>query len=496
MTRMELNLPSGPWKEIASADWNGTPVGIYLNPDKTILVLAFSKETQASEEGGKKNVLLFLRKPLFLEGSGESVEKFLQSQKRDLSFVEKIVVEKIVAKKQFRYVLLEAQPSFVEFKQDKMAKAVKEQQEELDSLVKVTMDVAVNYGCRARELSKVDESASEYLFGDPLTLLFLGSGRQAGGKKMFTAFEEKKIPIGFAVDGGDVLEVSPMEMQTVFVSGEGKTNRLKAMQVCVENLLVSGIPCVVFGESDTLEGIAFPNKNSLELERAGLPKPTGFPLKTLSVGKGFFVDLRFISPESFARLFFPEDLKGIVEGAWGESSLSELRESLERQEQKYAVAKAARVIRVLEKEFGGSFGANASEELRKAWREKTGRVWFVKTPENPVLQSLAIESVLNSFDLGGENDEDARLAVAIETDSSKLAPQARQSLSVFQDKAFFIFNSSDSFKGFEGMAPTLELDVLNEREAVVSLAGEKKRVFLRPTFSNFEQTQAAVQARG
>ena len=478
---MDLDLPFGPWKEIASADWNGIPTGIYANPEKLLLVVAFPKEP-ANGNGngnakpspvpaGKQGVLVLLKKPLFLEGSAAGVEKFVQGQMRDLS-----LVSKVVDKKHFTFVLLEAQPFFVEFRKEELVKAVKEQYDEIKSLAQLAFDVARSYGCRARELGETEESVGENLLGDPMMLFALGGFKT---KKLFSALDEKKAVLGFSPDGTQV-DVSPSEMQTTLVLGGARQGRLGALQVCVENLLVSGIPCIAVGESDFLQGLAFPNKTAFELEKAGLPRASGFPLKSYALGKGFYIDLRRVSAKSFSQLFLPADLKGVVEKAWGEASLSGLIEKLEPNSQKYPAAKALRILKTVERAYPGVFAPNSVEELKNPWGEKTGRA--VLLGADGLLQALAIECILNSL---GEPKEGQALGIVLEADVSKLPAALIASVSSLQNKVFFVLSASSSSDSIASITPTLQIDVLGEgSEAVVAFSGEKKRLALRPPFSS------------
>jgi len=490
---MELDLPFGPWKEIASAEWNGVPTGIYANTEKLLLMVAFSKEPAPEERkkekpiekpneksglpelpSGKQGVLVLMKKPLFLEGSASSIEKFVQGQTRDLS-----VVSKVIDKKHYTYVFLEAQPFFVEFRKEELVKAVKEQHEEIGALAKMVFDVARNYGCRARELDTTEDSISENLLGDPITLFAFGGLKS---KQLFSSLEEKKAVLGFTAEGKQI-EISSSEMQVALVLGQGKQPRLKAMQICIENLLVSGIPCIALGESDYFQSLAFPNKNSIELEKAGLPKASGFPLKSYSLGKGFYIDLHFANPKSFSKLFFPSDLQGLVEGVWGDSTLAGLREKLESQGQKYAIAKAVRILSAVEKAFPGFFAPNAAEELKSPWSEKTGRVVFLNAGGNADLHALAVESILNSLGEAGEG----ALAIALEADVSLLPKETVDLIASIQNKVFLVLNSEGDAgdSKLESIAPTLRIELLDSSlESVAYFSGEKKRLVLRPAFSS------------
>src|SRR3989338_2030166 len=151
---MDFNLPFGPWKKVFSGKWNDFPIEVHLNKDKELMLLAFSGEKpgesdidKSPKEGDKENkVLVLIVKPLLLEGNAD---EFLKSQKRDFTFL-----EKTIDKKTFKYLLLQAQPFLVEWQQDEIAKAIREERAEIEGLTKVTVDVAANFKCRTTDLSK------------------------------------------------------------------------------------------------------------------------------------------------------------------------------------------------------------------------------------------------------------------------------------------------------------------------------------------------------
>ncbi|HIH20348.1 TPA: hypothetical protein HA244_03715 [Candidatus Micrarchaeota archaeon] len=488
---MELSLPHGPWKEMASADWNGVPTSIYVNPEKIILVVAFPPASLAKEKSAaeilaqeKPGVLVLMRKPLVLDGSLGVVDKFLQQQKRDLTFI-----EKTVERRRFRYLLLEAKPAFLEFKKEELAKTVKEQYSELESLAKITEDVAANYGCSALDLNKAEDGASENLLGDPVSLFLFGST-----KTKAHAEEQHNVVLGFASADNEQVELPPGELRSTFISGRSKKTRMQAMQVCIEGLMQSGIPCIVIGDTKYLHGIAFPNPDALSLEKAGL-KPQGFPVKEFEIGKSFFIDLKQVSPSSFSRLFLPDSLEDALKTAWGADSLSELIEKIELAGEKekgivkYENSKAVRALRVVEKLNQAVFGKNSIEELQEPWKERAAV--FCTFPNgargnSEGMEGLFVESVLNSLP---EIPEGEKLAVAIETDFSKLTKPALERIAFLQDRISLILNDSDKAKFTEmAMAPSLEMEFLDAGgEFVGSFTGERKKVVLRPTVATFMQ---------
>src|SRR3989344_5035081 len=209
MKSMELSLPFGPWTEIASADWNGIPTSVYSNSDKKILVIAFPQSPVQAQSSAslaqKPGVLVLMKKPLVVEGSMGVVEKFLQNQKRDLTFV-----EKTVERKRFNYLFLEAKPYFIEFRKEELAKVVKEQHSELEALARITADVASNYNCKTRGLNEAEPGAIENLLGDPLSLFLFGGVKG----KVFSAQEEKKMLLGFSSDDHSPLELTHADVHT------------------------------------------------------------------------------------------------------------------------------------------------------------------------------------------------------------------------------------------------------------------------------------------
>ena len=496
---MELSLPFGPWKEIASSEWNGVPTSLYMNSDKIILVVAFpqaQQEPQADESmkedarafgAQKPGVLVLMKKPLVVEGTAGTIEKFLQNQKRDLTFV-----EKTVEKKRFRYLILEAKPFFIEFRKEELAKAVKEQYGEIEALARITSDVAANYGCKTRGLDEAEEAAGENLLGDPLSLFLFGGVKS----KLLSTSEEKKMLVGFGTENRDAVEMSAAELQTVLVFGKDAKNRLKAMQVCAENLLAAGIPCLILAEGKNLKELGTPSPNSGELDKAGL-KPASFPVKEFEVGKGFFLDLRFVSPPAFEKLFFPASLSDALKEAWGGSTIREMREKLDYAQDspdgtKYESAKANRIFKLIEKQAANVFGQNSGvSEIKRPWKEKTAALFFylggtgAEEEVESGLRGMLVESVLNCME---DPPDGEKLALIVETGLSKLPPAAIERIEYLQDKAHLVLNDEEKTDAeVQAIAPSLEIDFLDGGpEFVGSFSGVKKKMVLRPTYSASE----------
>jgi hypothetical protein len=415
-----------------------------------------------------------LLQPVLIEGS---TEKFLENQKRDLTFI-----EKTAERQRYKFLLLQSQPFFVNYKQEELARAVKEEHEELDSLMRITQDVAGNYGCRATPLSKCEDVVAESFYGDPMTMFTLGSAKMKG--MSFAGNEGKKVLMGFSQTQAHPSE--PVELplsdlaETALVSDNAKI-RLAGLQVILENMVLAGVPCIVLAQTNALEKMQAPNPNVDLLAKYGLSKPTGFPLKAFQTGRGFFIDLRFVSPEAFCRVFGVRELLPVFEKNWGESGLSELEEkigSAEENSGKYAPLKAVRLLNVLKKAYNGIFGENAAVELKNPWAEKAGRILLVELPSKE-LQDLAAESILKAAIQPKENS--GRVAFAFEADASLFSSGTKRLLDDFEDNAIAIF-SADSEAGVSDYPASAKIEFLNQ-DAVLTAGGEKKRFMLRPSYS-------------
>jgi len=474
---MELSLPFGPWKEIASADWNGVPTGFYVNQEKEMLVMAFSGK-EGEKEGKEKppGVLILLLQPILIEGNAE---KFLESQKRDLTFI-----EKTAEKQKYKFLLLQSQPFFVNYKQEELARAVKEEHDELDSLLRITQDVAGNYGCRATPLGKCDDSVAESFYGDPLSMFTLGSAKMKG--MAFAEGELKKVLMGFSQTqshSSEAVEIPITDLAATVVISDSAKMRLAGLQVILENLVLAGVPCIVITQTHSLEKMQSPNPNADALAKHSLSKPTGFPLKAFQGGRGFFIDLKFISPSSFCKAFGVRDLLPVFEKNWGESGLSELEEKIagtgiEGESGKYASLKAVRLLKVLKNAYNGVFGQNNAAELKNPWADKAGRILLVEIPVKE-LHDLAAESILKSV-VPPRNDS-GMVAFVFESDATLFSTETKRLLDDFEDNALAIF-SADAESSVRDYPASAKIEFLNQ-DAVLTAGGEKKRFVLRPSYS-------------
>src|SRR3989338_3760584 len=154
----ELTLPFGPWKKIISADWNGRPLSVYVNPETLLLLTMFDKD----DTGNVKGLLVLLKKPFVLEGSTDA---FSSSQKRELVFIEKRSPDYHV-----HFLLVESTPYYIPYSQSDMVQTIQRQYQELAGLSKVLLDAALTFDVTIRELSPLDTKTMDLLIGDPFTL--------------------------------------------------------------------------------------------------------------------------------------------------------------------------------------------------------------------------------------------------------------------------------------------------------------------------------------
>ncbi|MDP2717365.1 MAG: hypothetical protein Q8P02_01340, partial [Candidatus Micrarchaeota archaeon] len=133
----DVSLPFGPWKRIATAQWTGHPVSVYVNAENLVLLTVFDKR-----DGDVRGLLCLLKKPLLVDGRTDA---FSASNKRDLTLVERISSDKRV-----KYLILDSTPYYVPYTQSDLVATLNRQYQELAGVSKVLMDAAATFDFSVR----------------------------------------------------------------------------------------------------------------------------------------------------------------------------------------------------------------------------------------------------------------------------------------------------------------------------------------------------------
>ncbi len=456
--QMELNLPCGPWNLLASAQWHDHPVSIYKNAEGLLLMVLFE------EEAGKvKGLLVLLKKPFLLKSEPAGPAKSIDT-----------VIKKNVAGKWLSFALVDAKPAYIEYSQQAMFDAVRAQYNELVGLEKPA-------GVNAVPLTKAGADAQEALFGDPFLLLAFSPPKPV--QPLPTG-----LPIGFTADKK---KVSLALASKTVVCGNSMESRLKALLVLAENALFQGIPCVVFDSTTRLSPLlSLKNTEVKALKELDLHAPSFPEPKKVLLGKDFFADLSFVSPSFFVEAIgFSDDVKTLlVSRGKLPPALQDLVSGLEktpetREAPRWLLQKAVRALRVLQKQCGPVFNKNASLDfLDAAPARGSSKLCFVDLSAQPLeARTLALYSLLAQAPSGQPSTTEPRALDAlfvITEDAQGFALQLQALINKLPENIGLALNASHAVDA-SFLSGATRVELLNEKEAVLTQGEQKTRFFLR-----------------
>ena len=474
---MDLELPFGPWKRIASGQWAELPVSIYSNPQRILLIVVFEK--QADEVSG---MLVLMNRVFSVEGD---LSKFSRSQRREM-----VLMQSISQDRKWQYLLVGATPIYSAYSLEALTDAVKKQFEELDGLGKVTKEIVSSYGAKARDFSDVSEEQAQWLLGNPLLLFSFSYSSPLNAR----SFSVEKVLVGIDRLKQDV-SVSLESLRLVTIIGEKAEKRLHALHVLAEACLLDNVPVMVFDSSGALAGLGQPSKDPSEFEKFKMNSvPLGFPFKEYKMGEGLFVDLAAIDSDLFLATFGLEtsDVAGLVKRAYDPlqktmSVLAELATAVGKLEEsketpRYLMNKAARVIQVIQKAHPGLFAKNLSADLVAPYQLNNGKVIYINLfGQPPNIRQLVIRAIVKSL----ENAKTPRLSLVFlfSDDFSSIPSPVAEKIDDLSQAGFGFVVQAEKALDLESLHPTLAVELV-AGEAVVKESGKKAiRFTLRPGYS-------------
>ncbi|MFH0922548.1 MAG: hypothetical protein V1811_00645 [Candidatus Micrarchaeota archaeon] len=474
---MELNLPNGPWKTIASAKWNDHPLSIYLNAKHELLMVVFDKS------GGKKGSLLLMKKAFLIE-TGE-LDKFVDSNKHDLTFL-----TRLSDGTKTRFLLVDVTPKYVTYNQQELMKAVKEQHMELDALTKITQDLARSCNVKISELNKDN---ADFLLGDPFSLFTLSQQNASGNQQSQSVFQQVRVLFGLQKNG-ELADSSLASLAKTVVLGESDQKQLQTLQLVCENALLNGIPCLIFDSNDSFGGLAMPNGSTADFEKFRMPPhPTGFPFKAYTAGEVVNADLSALDPNTIIKMLSAPNSEILIQENWkGMKTAEDLANAIEKkadgqttiEKNRYFAFKTVRALRSLHKQLGGAFGENELVEIRSPWSGGTGKVVLIDCMRaQSELRDLVQQTILSQ--LKEPMRSQLSLMVVFDQTASELSSEVKKTLEKLSEKNIGFAlraNSEQDLKPMQKM--TLQLELIKE-ECISTEGNEKKRFALRPTFSQF-----------
>ncbi len=479
---MDFNLPFGPWTQLVRANWAGFPAGVYVNPDRVILLLVFDKQGDAPS-----GMLVSLRKAFAVDGD---LCKAVESQPREVT----LLLKHSPSGSQ-RFVIVSATPAFVKYSRDELEEAVGRQFSELSVLSSFVQDMGKAYKVEVKDLAAVAESEAQALLGDPASFLALfnpGMKPQSS-----TAAVQEGVRVAVGVDSSNKVVSLPLDAACrSLVVGGSEEARLQAAQVLLEGALLNGVPCVVFDLRGAFSGLAKPNSSTKDFARHRMvATPLGFPFREYKLGSGIYVDLAFVTPRLFNEAFGLQgtDVGKAVELAWSQNaelhSLSDLSAAVGRLAEtpevtRYLMLKARRLLRVVEKRHPAVFNKNVASELMMPWHEGIGKVFHVDLSGRGVaVNHLLVYSVLNA--IPAPKNKKLRMVVCFDAPAAGVFPDVLRAVSESAAGGVGCVLQAESeldAQPFDSAGARLEL--VGKGEAVATVGVEKPlRFTLRPSFT-------------
>ncbi len=474
----ELSLPYGPWTRLASAQWTGHPLSVYVNAENMVMLTVFDK-TEKNING----MLVLLKKPLLVEGKTEA---FAATQQRELT-----IIEKLSAGRHVKYLLLESTPYYVPYTQAELIKVIQRQYAEIMGLTKVIFTASASFDFKVTELHPHD-AQTEALLGDPFTLFALSSITPSESVAVPTGRRMVRLVLGVDAAGQPV-DVPPADIAKTAVLGATHAERLQAITSLSEAALSAGLPCFVFDTSGAFAGLGTLGEKPRNLEKFGLAFPsTAYAFKAYALGQGLLIDLRFVPLDVFetALGISNKDVHAVLERVFAQASnLDDLIQRAEtmpdaKPATQYALRKAARALRTLQKAYPATFGKNTFSELNAPW-DSGSKVFYVDLRgKDAALIELCVLSLFSPLQT---TDRTTPSVLAVfDRPASLLSPRIQSAIPPCVALALGADHEADV-----RFTPSLELDVLGNNEAVVAMPHrDKKRIQLRPLMTRASQPVA------
>lgn len=389
-----MKLPYGPWKEIFAGVWAGYDTALFENPEKVTILVVFDRA------GDKlKGLLLVMNRYFVVEGDAGPLAAALGGHS--------LVFEKNQPSGKIKYLAASSGPHYASPEPDAVNTTADAAFRVLQEQTELAIETASTRGVQMTELRLAGEDALKKLFTEPIVLPgLMVSGTRPG---MPTA---PKVVLGRKITGEEAEESIDSFASTV-IFGEAAQRR-RAVQVLLENCVLSGVVAVVFDSEGAYANMTAPNRD-FPYDRYPDLQPIGMPIKTL-LPENLKIDLNLMDRNMFREAMGLVPSEGEYEGkAAGElidAALDSLRKqmrSLENIEEKlftvkeenkmFHVYRAIRMLRVQRRAwpelFDGHMDVKAIVPQYFRTMGAIMRVDISKLPEN--LQMSLIYSALRSF---------------------------------------------------------------------------------------------------
>ncbi len=362
-----FKIANGPWEKLFDGTFQGHEVQLYSNPEKIMLVAIYEKKLDIVE-----GVIVELYKVFYANGE---VESFTQSLPKDA-----MIITKHNEKENLKFLLLGSKPLYVKWNEEEFIKEVDLLVKRLSTSSEMIMDVSKAYSLSLTELWDAPKEAKTAFFSEPMLvpLLATSSHTMALEQPTLKAITKGEIILGTTKDGKPVNE--PMAFFTKCLVTEGSAKeRSRVLQVIGESALISNVPTIFFDTSRKFEAMSEASKQAEELKKqeVGLDA-MGFSIRTFRPGKNIKADLNLIKAGQIAEIVgagdrdFPRIVNAAAASKPALAGMQELIERVSSMQQteeftEFKIAKAARVLRVVEMKYPSLFGGqNEIAEMLKA----------------------------------------------------------------------------------------------------------------------------------
>ncbi|MDD5163860.1 MAG: hypothetical protein PHD95_06690 [Candidatus ainarchaeum sp.] len=289
---MEFLIKEGPWRELFKGTVESHEIGIYTNPNLTVLVSIVEKE-------GDVPIGLVLEAYKVFHATGE-LEAFVSALPKEATAIIKHSEHETE-----KFLLIASKPSYASYDEEKINIELEEILRNLEQSSEILKNITIAYELDLTEIKEAPDEIKEAFFSQPLLMQMLSPKY----KKITALAEERRaisfgeVSLGLAKDGKAVKEPMAIFKKTIISEGK-KSERMHAMHVLIEGCMLSGATAIILDWDNAFSGLSKPTKNTLELQKFGLEiDPIGFPVKDFFVGEQIKTEISTISPAGFPAIF-------------------------------------------------------------------------------------------------------------------------------------------------------------------------------------------------
>lgn len=343
---MEIDFPRGPWQRVFEGEWSGTRVHLFKNPDRYTLTTVEDREA-----GELKGLVLFLNKYFIVSGNVSRLNTELGGYS--------ILLEENFPARKGRFFAISTGPEYTEPKTKEVDEKVEELFHVIKDKQKKLYELSKSHEVDLTELKNASQEEEELLFNRPSLLPALLMSREEKQERRVG----KKVLLGKKLDGTKAEETIDKFRSTAVIGDRDR--RRKAIQVLLENCVLSGVNGVILDDFNEHTGLASPNPRFPHDEYPEV-QPIGLPLRTLKPGK-IQIDLNLLDKKSFREIIHVPDedeeyqgkkaaemIDNIIESEYELNGLKDIEEKLmimKEDVKKFHKYRGVRWMKVINQEY-------------------------------------------------------------------------------------------------------------------------------------------------